>query len=287
MGHVNEQKLDLYILKRGAVEESLRVEVEAHLNHCAACTKIFEFLKSFYSELEEYQDVDADMVERIIQNEPRSSNVIELHPFKPQLGLEAVNSQYLTVLAAMSNQPAQQRYQTVSTLASEKDKALVRIMYDRTEVRYHLYVNTKDPRQCRHAIISFPALSTDFVTDGDGKVSFPAAQQMREKDWSSTECVLLTAIVEYQLRSEEIQRLCNLQTVLIEREDNVSRSLKLEYSETTLHVHVTNLDNSHPGITRALVRTSAQEKILVYLENGDGTCRMASPLQELTLLLYH
>ncbi len=67
MGHYPEHSIDLFTLNPNLLDQSLREGIRAHLETCAGCRSLSEFLRSFYEELDSSTDELSPEAEAMIQ----------------------------------------------------------------------------------------------------------------------------------------------------------------------------------------------------------------------------
>src|SRR5512140_75850 len=145
MDHFDEYTLELFVLRSAAVNPAQRSQIESHLNVCNGCRALVELFRSFYEEFRAYPRLDTSAVDILMQRLYPQEGVMILHQFHVRPRIPANGVPYTTVLAAMTDSTGTQpRFETLATLASEKDKSLVRIHHDRQTNKFKIYFHAED-----------------------------------------------------------------------------------------------------------------------------------------------
>lgn len=87
MKHFDESMLEKYLLNCGALEATLKRDIEGHLATCEECTRIFAFLEAFYTELaQKRREGTTTQVKNFLNKAfPKQATIIRLFPFKPEI----------------------------------------------------------------------------------------------------------------------------------------------------------------------------------------------------------
>ena len=272
MKHIEEQLLERSALRPDKLSEAEEKAVKAHLETCAACRETADYLRSFHRDLKELQYAEPPRISKLVRSLFPVPNVILLHPFQHEPGVGTLDTKYTTVLAAMTQDTLEQRFETVATLVSEKENALVRIMHDREENTYKLYVRAEDARKRDHVIVSFPELSTDLVTDQHGQDSFRLPESSHVRNWNSMNAMLHTVVAEYRVVGADLARSTEQTPLVLDDTGEAGITLRLSYGDGTVTLEAQPTRDGAPAITRALVTVLGQTGVLVGLDDGRGQC---------------
>lgn len=284
MKHCDEQLLERFLLDSNRLDDTVRRDIQSHLEACPVCAGTLEFLRSFYEEYRSTRDVTSKGIDRLMPLLFPSDNIIPLHPFHYTPGPRQ-DDRYTTVLAAMTNEKGGQRFHTVATLTSESQGTVVRMVYDRSEESFKLYVHSDDPQKREYAIISVPEIGTDFVTDKKGQVTFRTADKSLQLGPGSLSGVLLTVVTTLSVAATDFKQAQPSDELAVTQTDG-KHSVRLTYNNGLLNVAVQSQDN-HLPITRLLVQPSEDRALLVALKDGAGGCNLDDLPPRLTLRLYY
>jgi len=279
MKHIEEETLEQFILHPEGMDAKTEQGLRAHLDHCPVCTRTVEFLRSFYADLNTLRYVPGERVDRFVRALFQAPNIIPLHPFVYQPDAEPFDSGYTTILAAMSVETARQRFETVATLFSGREKILVQVMHDRESDSFKLYVQSDDPRKRSYSIVSLPELPIELVTDQRGHVSFSLREDLRPKNWSSLNAVLHTPIAEVSLSERELHS-------PIERRTESGHVLSLSLVNGVLTVDVDSPEPRGPKVTRVLLSSEETQSRLVMLHDETNRCAINDVPEMFVLRLY-
>jgi hypothetical protein len=282
MRHIEEQLLDVYAWQPEKLPGDLRQSVETHLAVCVPCQSITEFLRAFYADLRESPCEVAPQVRGLVEALFPPPRVIPLLPFQPKLEAVSFGDGYTTVLAAMSP-AAPRRFQTVATFAAEPQNTLVRITHDNVTDVFKLYVLADDPRKREWAIVSFPQLAADFVTDDKGRVSFQLSGQARPENWAVLEAILRLPIAEVHLALDRLQQ--NSAPPFLET-TAADYAVSLSYADKILTIAVRSMKTQAQVIQRVAVQATSGPTFLVTLRDGKGELNLDALSETLTLRLY-
>lgn len=162
--HYTESELEGLVEKQGSGD--------AHLAECPLCREKLDFLARFHEAISKVSQEPQDpRVEALVQR-LSGRNVIRLHSFvsQPDLSQLGVRSD-VVVLAAQGGAEGAGRFVTVGSFAGEREHVLLRVVHDRDNHRYSLYLLTKKPEAARHArlIITVQGgVLREEVTDASG-----------------------------------------------------------------------------------------------------------------------
>jgi len=279
MNHIEERIVEAYVRHPEDLDSAIRQSVAGHLDDCAACRSIADFLRAFYAELDGLGDEVSPQVDEFVAARFPGARIIPLHPFRPELDQVYAGDGYTVVLAAMSHEPPAPRFQTVATLASVQKDTLLRILRDNVTNTFRLYILSGDRRKREHAIISFPELALDFVADEKGQVTFALAEKAVPEDWEALKSVLRLPICEVCLRAEQLQQ----NPLRLEKADEV---IDLAYNHEALTLEVRPCRPEAPVSTLAVMQTAAGQIFFVNLYEGRGACRLDHLPETLTVRFY-
>jgi len=285
MRHCDEQLLERFLLDSSKLDDVVRGDIQSHLEVCAVCAGTLEFLRSFYEEYRSTGDLATKGIDRLMVGLFPSGYIIPLHPFLYTPGPQQPDDRYTTVLAAMTDEKGGQRFHTVATLTSESQGTVVRMVYDRSEESFKLYVHSDDPQKREYAIISVPEIGADFVTDKKGQVTFRTADKSLQRGLGSLSGVLLTVVTTLSVAAADFKQAQPSDDLAVTQTDG-KHSVRLTYNNGLLNVAVQSRDH-HLPITRVLVQLSEDRALLVALKDGTGGCGLDDLPPRLTLRLYY
>jgi hypothetical protein len=283
MRHIEEQLLEAYVQQPENLPGDLRQSLEAHLAACVACQSIAEFLRAFYADLRESPPAVAPQVQALVEAFFPLHYIIPLHPFQPKLEAISFGDGYTTVLAAMSL-ATPRRFRTVATFAAEPQNTLVRITHDNSTDVFKLYVLADDPRKREWAIVSFPQLAPDFVTDDKGRVAFQLSTHARPENWATLEAVLRLPIAEVHLAFDRLQQNSAPQWLETTAADY---AVALCYADKILTIAVRAVKPHAQVIQRVVAKTITGQTFLVTLRDGKGDLNLDELPETLTFRLYY
>jgi len=270
--HLDEEIIEQYALNADALRGVEQSAVQSHLDTCEICRELYRYFADFYREVNQNLKTTAPAVDEFHAG---LYPVIPLQPYS--IREQGEKKRYMTVLAAMSETQTNERFASIATLASEEQHAVVRILQDNSTNRWKIYVIIDDPAKRAHAMVSFPDVSMDFVTDSRGQleVEHPLA------DLQSLRGVLRLAVAEHTVRTTALQ---SEDTQLTLR--GGLHSVSVAYVEKNLQIVVSKKKNYAPELQIAVITTAAGESYYVPLENGKGKCAFPALPDSLTLRLY-
>jgi hypothetical protein len=146
--------------------------VDLHLSECDSCRDRFTFLRRLRREYEATSHEPGDS--RIDKLVARLSGrtIYHLHPCTIQPDMNSVGTRSgVVVLAAQDASRATGRYEPMGTFVEKDERILVRVIHDKQEHRYALYLMTEKPEtgQSAHLIVSThsgPVQETVTAEDG-------------------------------------------------------------------------------------------------------------------------
>jgi len=272
--HPDEEKIEQFALNPSALSTGKRDEIQEHIRQCFLCERIYTFFSEFYAGHKENTLEPSSMIYEFIAG---IYPVIPLSPFA--FRQNADQKMYMTVLAAMTTPHVIDRFTSVAVLASEAHQAVVRVLQDTTTNRYKIFVITDDPDKRSHALLSFPDLSLDFVTDDRGQleVDYPV------DNWKSNKGFLRIAIAEHVLPADTLTNTNNNEPLEI---NSGLHSITVAYVEKNLQITTSKKKPYAPDINVAVVSGDSDETLFIPLPGGNGMCSLPELPESLTLRLY-
>ena len=285
MMHIEEYMLERFVLSPQHMDAKTTLAVQSHIDQCTACRETVQFLKSFYTDLKSLDYTASPRTERFLQSLFPSTAVIHLKPFRPQPEAASSDARYITVLAAMTEQAVQHRFQTRATLASEQDGTLVKILHDNVANSFKLYILANDDRRRKHALVSIPALSIELVTNEHGQSSFSLPEAMGETDWNSVTAFLHLPVAEYTVSGAEIVGATSERPIVLGHADGTKYTLVLSHAKGKIRLDASSTRSEAPP-NRALLMESQGNTSLLTLRNGIGEHLYETLPDSLTIRLF-
>jgi hypothetical protein len=275
MKHYDEEILEKFAQNPVLFNERMRKEIRTHFRECSLCLTIFRYFYKFYKDFDESSARMSPEVERFVES---------LNPVIPIAGLGARKHRepgmYMTVLAAMSATRGSDRFQPVATLASEEQQAVVRILQDNSTQKLRFFVITEDPRKRSHALLSFPEISADFVTDRRGQleIEFPHLQ------WDRIRGFLRIAVGVHTISTRNLTggnggKYYNLNGEL--------HTVSVAYQDKKLHITTLRKKHYMPDLNIAVISGENGNTYFIPLQNGAGEGTIPLLPESLTLRLYY
>lgn len=281
MKHIAENTLEEFVLRPARLDEEAVRSINEHVSQCNACTETLEFLRSVHTDLKSLEYQGHTRIDGFVRSLFRTTNVIPLVPFKPRLDPSAFDERYTTVLAAMTEPDDHRRFRTLGTFASQTENAVLRVTHDREAQKLRLYVQSEDPRASAYSIISAPELSSDFVTDENGHLTIGASESLLKADWSSLKPVLHLRVVEYRMKSAELEAATSDRPLVIKGDSKAILKAWVAKGEMLFQV-----ETSGKRFSRAVIEYSDRKRVLVKMEDGSGTCAFDRSGGEILIRLY-
>jgi hypothetical protein len=276
--HLPEKVIEQFILESPELDDDRRNEIKQHLQSCAVCSSIYNHIHAFHTDYNEYGASSPQTRKRL---ENFLSIQYSVFPLKPLYSRDIYNRGYITVLAAMTPTKDIGRFKTVVTLAAEREKTLVRIIRDTQTGAYKFYVLTENPERKAYALLSFPEISTDFVTDERGQLEVDIDTVNDDDMWASLSGVLRLSIAEAEISTDEsAQNLISTKT----KEDLYSLSLRLDSGKFSCTVVPQKA--YAPPVSIAVLCSERDQPRLILLRNGMGECTISATASVKTIRLY-
>jgi hypothetical protein len=214
------------------------------------------------------------------------ARIIPLHPLQRQPNAVAYSDRYVMVLAAKTPETALRKFQTVATLISEPHNTLVRIQRNNETQTYTLYVHTDDPRKREWAIVSFPELAADFVTDEKGQVTFQLPNDQIPANWEALKGILRLPVAEFHLSADQLAQIARHHSLSLEETANSDYAMQLSSAQGALRLAVAPRHRDAPEMTKAVIKGTEGKVLLIGLHTGKGRFVLDPLPQELTIRLY-
>ncbi|MGH7496345.1 MAG: hypothetical protein ACREOO_28675 [bacterium] len=316
MNHIAEQSLEAYVRRPQTLDATAQNEIGEHLKTCEACRIIAGYLRDFYAELDRRRHEPVPRLEAFAKQLFPLPGTISLQPLLLPPERSHASDEYTLVLAARSPRPAEQRFQTVVTLASEQKDVLLRVLCDHESKTFRLFALAEDRRKGAHALISFPALGLEVLADAKGQATFALDKKGTPEDWKQIKCVLRMPLTAVHVRTGEIGQgaggdgigsspFGGLRIIEAERLKAPLRApLRTNSSESSLTILVDDYEislarsadtltfivqpiepDAQPSSLAALEGT-ASGLLFVPLQNGRGTCPLPEATQDLSIRFY-
>lgn len=183
-----ERLIARYLRHPETLGEAARRRAEHLLARDAGAERYADFLRTFYRVLaDEAERERSARVEQFVDDlfGASSTSTVEVRPFRPPSGPRP------TVLAAATRTDSDdRRFSVLTTLAAEQEEVLVRVLGDHETGEGRVYVLTGASAGPAHAIVSFPELGMDLVTDADGRQTFALPSAVDRGDWEDAVAVV-------------------------------------------------------------------------------------------------
>jgi hypothetical protein len=276
--HLSENIIEQYILKSPDIDLEQNNIIERHLTKCSSCSAVYDLLLSFYKDFNEYISASSRTQDRL------DSFVATQYPVLPLMPLHVPGiypAGYTTVLAALTPTQDYGRFKTIVTLASEKEQALVRIIHDVETNKYKFYVLTEDLGRKSYAILSFPEIAADFVTDERGQLEIDIKPADSGKSWTFRRGILRLLVAEVELSVTEL-----VQTNILKATKEGLYSLTVRISHGDFSLTVQALKSYAPLLTLAVVDDGTGTVQFMPLRNGNGTCVVSGNLSNIKIRFF-
>jgi hypothetical protein len=285
LDHIEENLLETFILNKSKLSPDVVDYIENHLSTCQICNEIDTYLSEFYYELKTADDSKSPAVERFIKKHFPDYYITYLYPLKIDSFSTMPDDGYTTVLAAMSSKKSKQRFETITTFASEQKNMLVRILFDKTTNIFMLYVLSDELGKCQFAIITFSSIPAEFVTNEKGQVSFNLPDNEIPDNWDNLECIIRSPVAKYQLSVNIINQILASNTFVTCKTTSNEYEILLSYLDNILSIEVKPLNN-FPPITRVVLEGKDLMPFLIMMQDGKGRCNIERIPEESVIRLY-
>lgn len=258
---IKEDDIERFVRHPDAMEAELRDRVEAALAAQDNLYAIAAFLRRFYALFDALQ---AEAAEQEALNARVAAFANVLFPeeaFRRLVPIRQVSGRRpgVTVLAAVSDRPAN-RFETVCTLAAPDHSVLLRIVHDDKSGEHRLYVLSKESPDRAHALVTFPDLGLQFVTDERGRTVFEMPPAGEQYPWVDAQATFSIPVAVETLRPAALGTETH-------RALPSGHELHLSSVEGTLRVEVSYPE---PGLVRLghAVLATPEDDLLCALDEG-------------------
>lgn len=279
MKHPSEKILEAVALDAGGTVEGQPEEVRRHFDECSPCREWVEYLRSFYRQFRRLPFSSSPALQSLIESVRPPPTVFALRPFQRWAAGEGGHARRTTILAAASDVMSTARYRRLGVLSSEEEGVVLRLIYDAQEDLVDVFLISSESRKRQHAIVSFPVLHLECVTDREGKSRFRGVKQVRDIAWATQYAVVRLPICEVPLPLEGEAR-----HAVGEPE---SHMLSATVDAMRVSLAITPLQKQARPITTALLSDEGTQLSIVNLENGCGSVPVVGSPSQLVLRLYH
>jgi hypothetical protein len=162
---------------------------------------------------------------------------------------------------------------------------LAKIVRDNVEASYRLYLLAQDEARRNHAVISFPALSMELVTDSAGIISFSLPAQNSAVDWNVLQAILHLAVAEHTFSKNEIVDGTTHRVNLRSRVEGSEYVMSLLHENGILRLDARRTDSDAP-VLRVLIVDSRDNTLHLSLDHGTVEFRAETFSESLSIRLF-
>jgi len=279
MKHPPEDILETHALDPDAPPGEIGTELASHLEHCPACREWVEYLRSFYGKFRRLPFSASPTLQGLLESLKPPATVFHLQPFQRWKQGDVRPVRRTTVLAASSDTLSVTRYHRLGVLSSEEEGVVLRLIYDAQENVVDVFLVSSEPRKRQHAIVSFPVLHLECVTDVEGRGRIPQGKEMREASWATQYAVVRLPMCEITLpASGQLHQTIG---------DPESHTVIASVEETEVSFRITTLARQARPITTALISDDRTPAVIVPLADGRGSAPRDPSPSRLVLRLYN
>lgn len=284
MNHPSEQTIEQLVINPQSLEVNEIDDVKRHLEECAECRDIYNWLKDFYFEWHKFSSSSISVPEQVTsfvnQIFTEDPYVIELKPLINFPKREGHGSR-LVVLAAQSVRKGHDRFNLVATFVSEEKKVLLRILEDQHTGLLNLFVIRQVGEKQGIALIHIPSLNLELLTNAKGKVSFKPTQKITAENWEQITAFLYLPIARISL---------DLGT-----DHNRHREWQMELEKFTVHitiqddlfsVRISNLSKELKQISKVVLESSGGKNQILHLSENRGSGQLSLEGEVLNLRFF-
>lgn len=240
MSDITEQDIEQFIRFPETLSKQKYVAVEKAMDSSEELRELAAFFK-------DYDSIFSKL------NAPKDrKNIIALALFQPEPEKPYANQ---LLLAAQSKQKSAQ-LKTVTTLASDEDETLVKVLYSRPDNEYQIRVlsNCITDEPC---ILSLQDVSTDLIISDEGKLTFTPDFEIEEYDWEQAAFALRVPVASFNCSANK----------LTEKEQTYNTgglTVDLEIKDGQLSGAVSFTESNTESVTRVLIETEERGRCLTY-----------------------
>jgi hypothetical protein len=283
MRHIDENMLEQLLKRPDSLSANDRESLDRHLASCSVCRDTIDFLRSIHAELDGTIYPGHPRVRELLDSLFPRAHIIPLTPYRYVPDPPPVEGNSITVLAAMSSDTAEMRFETVATLVSEKDGALVRILHDRSVNQFRVFVNVEDDSKRDHAIVSIPSIPLELVTDSNGQATFEIPRERIPLDWRGLNAMLRTPVATLRIDTTGLL-LYDLPVAM--EVPGLSGIVKLSLRDGDILLEVPRSSGDTPEIAQAVITTPAGKSYLLVLQDARTLLARENLDESITLRLY-
>jgi hypothetical protein len=245
MGKITEKKIEQFI----RFPQALNIEEQTAVERAMASSKRWQgyaaFFKKFYRLFN--------------QSDGRSSSknyVINLTQY--QLKTDPAHPDKL-VLAAQSGNTETETLRTIATLASEKDKTVVRVLDQKKSDQYQIHVLSNFLEPGDMSILSISEIDTDFVINEKGRLFFKPDDDLENYDWNNASVTLRIPFEKISFSVAELdhtgEKVCKFDDFL----------LRIKINEGRIAGNIESDTEDDPILTRVLTKGSFTEPFITHI----------------------
>jgi hypothetical protein len=279
MSHPSEDILEAYALDPHAHPGEVVASLTSHLEQCAACREWLEYLRSFYEKFRRLPFSASRSLQGLVESLRPPATVFDLRPFQRWGPGTARPVRRTTILAAASDTISATRYHRLGVLSSEEEGVVLRLIYDAHNDVVDVFLIASEPRKREHAIISFPVLHLECVTDLEGKSRFRGVKEVREIEWATQYAVVRLPMCEIALRPSGETR----QSI----GEPESHLVTATVDAASVSVWISPLAKQTRPITTALLTDNGNIVSTIHLADGRGSVPLDGSSSRLILRFYN
>lgn len=270
--HPSETQLEQFVQFRDELSNDIIIAIDRHLTVCTSCSEMVKWFQNFYNGL--FKTLSKEDISE-------KSNVVKLYPYK----LNRKESLRAPIVLAATSASVQERFTRLATLYSEEEGLLVRILSDEKERKLDLYLHARNPLK-EPAIVEFPKLGLEIVTDKNGRASFKHPAKLDYSEWANTKALVHIPFAKSAIQLEELVRRQKMRVKILSGKDEIAIELRLNSDQ--LMVHCLGDEALVKCTNYLLINSSEQPANMLLLEHGMGLTTAKNLVKgKRELILYH
>lgn len=264
MQHLTEQIIERFI-RDSSLDPDQSQKINAHLSECNECREIYNWLKSFYGELD---DIDPGGGGSYPYNE---SGPINLNPLDSESFF--FDQQDTPMGLTAHSDESTSRFQHIIALCSNEHQIVVRILYDNQRDQYLLFLITPEQVNTGFWIVALPNHKKEIVTNEQGEAAFTMDSHPDIQQWEHTQGILRTPLTRFELKTDCLERLKKNQG-LEKYSDGFTIHFSLDEGDSQhessqkLNVNVREALNPKRKLSKILCQPLRKKNQLLQLNNG-------------------